>query len=185
MTGTTEDGFLVEQFRRGDESAFAGIIELYSADVAELANRLLGWPGDVEDIMQDIFFAAFLGLKKFRCDCSLKTWLFTITINKCRSYRYKRLLHIKSFSKISVKTSGSVIHAADQSTMDTEIYERIRQAVAVLPAKYREPIVLKYLQELPTEQIGQILGLSQNALHVRLSRAREQLRKNLSGFIEK
>ena len=87
MAETINDELLVEQFSQGKESAFESIVELHSADVAALANRLLGWPGDVEDITQDVFLAAFLGLKKFRRDCSLKTWLFTITINKCRSYK--------------------------------------------------------------------------------------------------
>ncbi len=184
MTGITEDVSLVEQFCRGDESAFVSIVELYSEDIAELANRLLGWPGDVDDIMQDIFLAVFLGLKKFRGDCSLKTWLFSITINKCRSYRYKRLLRIRRFSQVPVKISVSSAHAACKQPMDIEIHERLRYAVAALPAKYREPIVLKYLQELPTEQILRILGISQNAFQVRLSRARERLRKNLSKLIE-
>jgi len=66
-------------------AAFDRIVERYSAEVVVLANRLLGWPGDVEDVVQDIFLAVFVGLKKFRCECTLKSWLFTITINKCRS----------------------------------------------------------------------------------------------------
>ena len=82
MAEMIDDEVLVERFSRGDESAFDRIVEDYSADVTTLANRLLGWPGEVEDVIQDIFLSAFLGLKKFRCECSLKTWLFTITINK-------------------------------------------------------------------------------------------------------
>jgi RNA polymerase sigma-70 factor (ECF subfamily) len=97
MAEIIDDELLVEQFRRGDESAFDKIVERYSAEVAALANRLLGWPGEVEDVAQEIFLAAFLGLKKFRCDCSLKSWLFTITINKCRSYRHRwRLKHLQA-----------------------------------------------------------------------------------------
>jgi RNA polymerase sigma-70 factor (ECF subfamily) len=69
--------------------------------------------------------------------------------------------------------------------MDAETFNRIRSAVAALPAKYREPVVLRYLQELPTEEIGQILGISQNALHVRLSRARKHLKGNLKNEIER
>jgi len=82
MAESADYELLVQQFNRGDESAFETIVEQYSAEIALLANRLLRWPGDVEDVTQDTFLAAFLGLKKFRCQCSLKTWLFTITINK-------------------------------------------------------------------------------------------------------
>ena len=83
MAEKIDDELLVEQFRRGDESAFERIVERYWRQVAALANRLLGWPGEVEDVTQEIFLAAFLGLKKFRCECSLKSWLFTIAINSC------------------------------------------------------------------------------------------------------
>ena len=89
MAEMKEDELLIERFSRGDETAFNSIVEQYSSDIAMLANRLLGWPGEVDDVIQDIFLAAFIGLRKFRRDCSLKTWLFTITINKCRSYRYR------------------------------------------------------------------------------------------------
>ncbi len=85
MARTSDDRLLVEQFKQGDIAAFERIVSEFSADIAVLANRLLGWPGEVEDVVQDVFLAAFMGLKKFRGDCSLKSWLFTITINSKRS----------------------------------------------------------------------------------------------------
>jgi RNA polymerase sigma-70 factor (ECF subfamily) len=68
--------------------------------------------------------------------------------------------------------------------METEAFERIRSAVEALPAKYREPVVLRYLQELPTDQISRILGISKNALQVRLNRARARLKLNLAELTE-
>ena len=157
----------------------------HTAEIAVLANRLLGWPGDVEDITQDIFLAAYLGLKKFRCDCSLRSWLFTITINKCRSYRYKRMLQLKFSSRTADKAAFFARDlAADKTSMDCETFERVRRAIAALPPKYREPVVLRYLQELSTGEIGRILGISENSLQVRLSRARKRLRTELAELIE-
>ena len=183
MAEIIDDEVLVEQFRRGDESAFERIVERYSADVATLANRLLGWPGEVEDVTQEIFLAAFLGLKKFRCECSLKSWLFTITINKCRSYRHKRLLRRRRFAQVVDESSLPSGFTSKNNPMGEEEYNRIRCAVAVLPAKYREPVVLKYLQELGTDEISRILGISKNTLHVRLSRARKRLEPELAKLI--
>ena len=182
MAKIIDDELLVEQFCRGDESAFEAIVKQYSADVATLANRLLGWPGDVEDVTQDVFLAAFVGLKKFRCECSLKSWLFTITINKCRTNRYKRWLRLRRFPQEINKVSLS----SDSGEKDMDAYEfkQVRRAVAALPAKYRESVVLKYLQELDTDEISRILGISKNTLNVRLSRARKQLREDLAGIIE-
>ncbi|MGD8499253.1 MAG: RNA polymerase sigma factor [Phycisphaerales bacterium] len=185
MAEKIDDELLVKQFSRGDKSAFDRIVEQYSADVGALANRLLGWPGEVEDVTQDIFLAAFLGLKKFRCECSLRTWLFTITINKCRSHRYKRLLRLRQFSQAPNSTPSPSARAVSENPMDAEDFNRVRSAVATLPAKYREPVVLRYLQELPTGEIGRILGISQNALQVRLSRARKRLRQDLAELIER
>ncbi len=183
MAETIEDELLVEKFSRGDESAFDRIVERYSTDVGILANRLLGWPGEVEDVCQEVFLAAYLGLKKFRCDYSLKSWLFTITINKCRSHRRRRLLRLRTSSRAAVKDKVSKRSAGD-NPVDTEAFSRVRNAVAALPAKYREPVVLKYLEELDTDEIARVLDMSQNALHVRLSRARERLRHELKKLIE-
>lgn len=184
MTETINDEYLVEQFNRNKESAFESIIERYSADVAALANRLLGWPGDVEDITQDVFLAAFVGLKKFRRDCSLKTWLFTITINKCRSYKYKHLVRRRRFPKTTDKVSISSESGVHSELMKTEAFERTRDAIATLPGKYREAVVLRYLQELSSDQTSEILGISKNTLHVRLNRAREYLKHELAELME-
>ena len=170
------DELLVEQFSRGDESVFERIVEHYSAEVAALANRLLGWPGDVEDVTQDVFLAAFLGLKKFRCDCRLRTWLFTITINKCRSHRHRRLLRLRPLPQSPTSR---------ESPLNAEDFDCVRRAVAGLPARYREPVVLAYLQGLETDEISRMLGISKNALHVRLSRARERLKKDLAELWER
>lgn len=180
----TNDEPLVKKFNQGGDFAFDRIVEQYYAEIAALANRLLVWPGDVEDVVQDIFLAAYLGLKKFRCDCSIRTWLFTITINQCRSYRYKRMLRRKLFSRAVHKTSLAPAHAADKTPIDRETFDRVRRAVTALPLKYREPLVLRYLQELPTDKISQILGISPNTLQVRLSRARKRLKQDLAELIE-
>jgi len=187
MAEIIDDELLIEQFRRGDESAFERIVERHSADVAALANRLLGWPGEVEDVTQEIFLAAFLGLKKFRYECSLKTWLFTITINKCRSYRYKhKLLQLQTIPILINDIGMRLPHTnTGEPSMDAEDFQSVRCAVAALPAKYREPVVLRYLQELGTDEISRILGISKNTLHVRLSRARKRLEPDLAELIER
>jgi len=68
--------------------------------------------------------------------------------------------------------------------MDRETFECVRSAVRALPAKYREPVVLRYLQELSMSQTSSILGITENALQVRLSRARSLLKQRLSRLIE-
>jgi RNA polymerase sigma-70 factor (ECF subfamily) len=175
---------LIEQFKKGDTDVFDEIIARYTPDLAALANRLLGWPGDVDDLLQDIFLAAFVGLKKFRCQSTLRTWLFTITINKCRTHRLKKKLFLKATSRNKSNTRLRQTYNADKKSIDKETFERVRRAVNILPAKYREPIVLKYLQQLPTDQVKNILNIDTNTLNVRLSRARKKLKNKLNGLIE-
>ncbi|HUT31813.1 MAG TPA: RNA polymerase sigma factor [Sedimentisphaerales bacterium] len=179
----TKHKLLVEKFIQGDDSAFERIVQENRTEVAALANRLLGWPGDVEDVVQNIFLAAFVGLKKFRGQCSLKTWLFTITINECRNYRYRQMLRFRFFSRAGEKVSHLSAPADDMATK-RETFERVRRAVKALPAKYREPVVLKYLQQLGSDEIARILGISEGTLQVRLSRARKKLKETLAELVE-
>ena len=152
--------------------------------IASLANRLLGWPGDVDDICQEVFLATYLGLKKFRHQSSLKTWLFKITINKCRTHRRRRILHLGFFKRF-VNENNDLLDAPRIIVDDDHQSIRIRNAVRSLPAKYREPVILKYLNEMPTERISELLGITNNALHVQLNRARNMLKDQLTDLMEK
>jgi RNA polymerase sigma-70 factor (ECF subfamily) len=184
MAKITEEQALVERFRRGDDSAFDGIVERHSAEVAALANRLLGWPGEVDDVVQDVFVAAFVSLKKFRGECRLRTWLFTITVNECRSYRLRlrRRLRIRPLDDLEVTAKAD--EGAERPAMDGETFARVRRAVQVLPRKYREVVVLRYLQGLEPDEIGELLGIRVNAVQVRLNRARARLKEHLGGLLE-
>jgi len=179
----TNHELLVRKFIQGDDSAFERIVEENRTDVAALANRLLGWPGDVEDVVQNIFLAAFVGRKKFRARSSLRTWLFTITINECRNYRYRQMLRLRLFSRARQSVPNASA-PADGTVTKRETFERVRRAVEALPARYREPVVLKYLQQLASDEIARILGISEAALHVRLSRARKKLKETLGELVE-
>ena len=178
------DEVLVKRILAGERGAFEKMISEYGGDVSKFAQRLIGWRGDVEDIVQDVFLAAYEGLGRFRFQCGLKTWLFRITINKCRSYRYRQKLRIKYFSQ-AAEHRGAEETLKTDGRAEEEIKEKVRSAVRLLPEKYREVIVLKYLQQLDTEEIKEVLKISQSALHTRLSRARKYLEKDLAQIMGK
>jgi RNA polymerase sigma-70 factor (ECF subfamily) len=184
MAKETEEQTLVERFRRGDDSAFDRIVERHSAEIAALANRLLGWPQDVDDVVQDVFVAALVGLRKFRGDCRLRTWLFTIAINKCRSHRHRRIFRLRRTDLDHVEPELCCGEAAQHPAVAEETSARVRRAVRALPQKYREVVVLRYLQELETNEICTALRISTNALQVRLNRARNRLRAELTELVE-
>jgi len=184
MAKITEEQALVERFRRGDDSAFDRIVERHSAEVAALANRLLGWPRDVDDVVQDVFVAAFVNLKKFRGDCRLRTWLFAVTVNKCRSHRLRRRRRLQVRRVDDLEAVAGCDEAAERPAMDQETLARVRGAVQALPQRYREVIVLRYLQGLESAEVGELLRLRANAVQVRLNRARKRLRETLGNLIE-
>ncbi len=183
MATMTEEQVLVERFRRGDDSAFDGIVKRYAAGIAALANRLLGWPGDVDDVVQEVFVAAFLGLKKFRGDCCLRTWLSIITVNKCRSHRLRRRLRLRP-ARVGTEAMAGLDHGGDKAAMDAETFARVRRAVQSLPRKYREVVVLRYLEGLETDEICELLRVTANTMQVRLNRARGRLREQLGDLLE-
>jgi len=184
MAKITEEQALVERFRRGDDSAFDRIVERHSAEVAALANRLLGWPGDVDDVVQDVFIAAFVHLKKFRGECRLRTWLFTITVNKCRSHRLRRRRRLRVRQLDDLEVTAGHGEGAERPTMDEETFARVRGAVQALPRKYREVVVLRYLEGLEPGEIGELLGIRVNAVQVRLNRAKKQIKEQLGNLLE-
>jgi RNA polymerase sigma-70 factor (ECF subfamily) len=145
--------------------------------VGRLVNRLLGWQsaGDVEDVVQDVFLAAFKNLKSFRDEASEWTWLAAIAINRCRTLKRRRLLE---FRWLKHATNHWTVEEACEVERD-ETCERVRKAVASLPVKDREVIVLYYLEEWPVARISEALGVRPGAIDVRMHRAREKLRELL------
>ena len=94
------------------------------------------------------------------------------------------MLRLRFFSQAAKKIASAPARATDKRLIENEIFNRVRRAVTALPPKYREPVVLRYLQELSTDKISRILGISENALQVRLSRARKRLKQELAELIE-
>ncbi|MHC5157193.1 MAG: RNA polymerase sigma factor [Planctomycetota bacterium] len=171
------------RFSNGNDAAFDEIMELYSSAVQRFAYRLLGFGGEAEDVVQDVFTAALANRRKFRAGSSLKTWLFTITINICRT-RNRRHLLWRTFVKNHSSTKAAPVHAPPDASLQGEQAETVRSAVGRLPGKYRDAVVLKYLEELPTREILDILKINETAFYTRLNRGRNLLQQDLAEYLE-
>jgi len=180
----TDDALLIEQYLRGEPTAFDRFVRDHQDRVARLAYRLLGWSDDVDDIVQEVFLAAMKNLRTFRGDCQLSTWLTTITVNTCRSHRRRKFLHLTMLRRMSESPVPAFRGISQDEAKDAERLDEVRQAVRGLPAKYREVVVLRYLEGLPIAEIGLALGLSEGAVSVRLNRARVRLKDRLVGLEE-
>jgi RNA polymerase sigma factor (sigma-70 family) len=175
LTGDEEPS-LVERFVRGETAAFVQVVADHREFVARLAHRLLGWPGDVEDVVQDVFLSAWEHRRKFRAHSTLATWLAAITANRCRAQARKRFLRLRLAKEHAEQREPP---RNGEPAMDREAFERVRHAIRGLPCKYREVVVLRYLEDMPTARIAEVLGLSANAVDVRLNRARGMLKSEL------
>lgn len=178
-----EDSTLGRRFADGEAEAFETIVSLYQTRVTRLAHRLLGWSGDPEDVVQDVFLAALQNSANFRGDASLYTWLATLTLNQCRRRMARRALW-QRFIFASSRDSSQTATPADHVALTFEVSQRVRDAVAALPRADREVIVLYYLEEMPVAEISRLLGATPNALQVRLHRARGKLESMLAKFME-
>jgi RNA polymerase sigma-70 factor, ECF subfamily len=176
-----DDAALTARFARGDPAVFAQVVAQYQDRVAGLAFRLLGWGHDVEDVVQDVFVAVLQNLSSFRGQSQLATWIYRITVNECRRHRRKRLLRL-NFWRRAEHATPHIADAGPDTTVETR--QQVRSAVAALAPPQREVVVLRYLEGLDIPEIAQILELSRNAVEVRLSRARDQLRSVLGPLLQ-
>ncbi len=161
----------------GDAAIFDQLVWRHQDRVARLARRLLAWPADVDDVVQEVFLAVWVHRERFRGRSSLSTWLTTITVNKCRNHERNRLLRLRLIRQPAVVEAGRPTNRPPP--LDTGAFARVQDGIRALPRRYREVVVLRYLEEMPVRDIGEVLGISEGAAHVRLSRAKDRLARSL------
>lgn len=173
MVDEPTDECLLERLAAGDTSAFDRLIDRHSGQVFSRASRLLAWRTDVDDVVQEVFLTLWTDHRKFRRESSLKSWLISITILKCRRYHRKRAIWQKIVGRLARSEAClPTIDVSDESAI-------IQTAVRALPHKLREIVVLRHLEEMPIDEIAKTLGVSRAAVDTRLHRARKILGQTL------
>jgi RNA polymerase sigma-70 factor, ECF subfamily len=174
---------LVERLHRGDRAALEQIVADHCDTVARLVFRLAGWSDDADDLVQEVFLAALNGAARFDGRSEVATWLYRIAVNVCRAHRRKQTVRGWLWKKWMREPPPSVAPASDEPE-SREMAEQVTRSVRQLPGKYREVIVLRYLEGMEIDDVAKTLGLSRSAVEVRLHRAREQLRTTLGPLME-
>jgi RNA polymerase sigma-70 factor (ECF subfamily) len=171
------DQELVAACLEGDAAAFDTIVERHKRTVYQLCYRFVGSHEDASDLSQDVFLRAFRGLKSFRGQASLSTWLYRIGVNVCLnrvSVKAPRTESIDARQHLDTRTES----ASDRLLRD-ERAARVRAAVAELPRKQRAALVLRVYQEMPHQEIAKILGSSVGAVKANVFHALQNLKKRL------
>lgn len=184
---------LVERLRGRDERALAELSSLYGQRMFQLAFRCVRNHEDAEEVVQDALMKVFRNVEMFRGDSALSSWIYRITLNTAMS-RLRRTKTSRRFEIAGVDIGasadgGSTAHEpadwsemADEVLLRRQLRERLAAAVEELPPIYREPVILRDLNGLSTEEASTKLRVKDQTLKSRLHRGRTLLRKQLSDF---
>lgn len=163
------DAQLAELARR-DPRAFDLIVRRHAPALHRLAAGLVG-PGSADDAVQEALIAAHRGLRGFRGEAELTSWLHRITVNACqRLLRARRELPLESLPEPSSRLSPERSLAAHQAR------ELLARGLATLPEEQREAVALRELSGLSYTEIARVCGCSEGTVRSRIARGRERLR---------
>jgi RNA polymerase sigma-70 factor (ECF subfamily) len=172
-----EEADIIRRCLDGETDSYSILVDRYKMMVYNVAYRMLG-DGDIaKDIAQESFIAAYGGLKTFKREAKFSSWLYTIALNKCRDYLRLAKDNVPIDDISDIRPGGGI--SPERAAANQQSSDMLQQALDVLPAEYREVLVLKHIEELDYEEISAITGTSVSALKVRAHRGREMLRKAL------
>ena len=181
-----DDAALVARLRSGDGRAFEELVRRDTPRLLRVARRFLDSEEDARDAVQDAFVAAFRSIGAFASTALLSTWLHRIVINAClmklRTRRRKPEEDIEKYlprfleDGHQVESSAAWGESAETALQRTETGNLVRAAIARLPESYRVVLMLRDIEELTTEEVAEMLGMTPNAVKIRLHRGRQALR---------
>lgn len=189
-----EECALVERLRGRDEHALAELASLYGNQIFQLAFRYMRNHEDAEEIVQDVLLKVFRKIELFRGDSALSSWIYRITFNTAMSrLRRTKAARLAEVIELEIGTAinddGPSAHdpadwsnMADEEMLRSELRARLVAAVGDLPAIYREPVILRDLKGMSTEEASSTLRVKDQTLKSRLHRGRLLLRKKMSDF---
>jgi len=180
------DEQLVNDFKNGDESAFVTIMNRYKLKLTRLAWSVVHNEDDAMDIVQDSFIKIYRKLQSFRGTSKLYTWLYRIVMNHSIDYIRKRpkAVIIPVDEMLREPPSKDKSTQPDVRLLNEELHQKIFEAVDKLPAKQKQVILLREVEDLSYNEIADIIGCSVGTVMSRLFYAREKLRTLLEPYIK-
>ena len=179
-------GALVDCAREGDRGALDELVRVTYADTYTLAYRLTGHEDDARDVVQEAYLRAYRGLRRFRGDSQFTTWLYRITANCSANLLVKRArTRTETLPDDAPLVDLHPEHDPEERAAGEADRARVAGALAELPARLRQVIVLRDIYDLPHGSIAKELGISEAAAKVRLHRARRRLKELLTEKTEK
>lgn len=184
-----EDQALVDRLLLGTDDAFELLIERFQQPVYNLVYRLLNDPSDASDVVQEVFLKIFRNLRQFRCQSSLKTWVYRIAVNEASNHRRWFSRHRRQEVAFDTDEDGAAFtqdrladpgRSALDLVLDHETRELIEDALSGVNPAFRAAVVLRDIEEMSYEEISDVLQVSLGTVKSRILRGREALRKILA-----
>jgi RNA polymerase sigma-70 factor (ECF subfamily) len=169
-----DDDALLEAHERGDAEAFGVLFERYRGRAMGYATRMLRRPELAEEVCTDTFCTVLEG--RYRPTGSFRSFLFTVLHRNClmalRRQRTRQRLSFKLFSRAEPPTPEGLVSGASEA-------DRLHRAIDALSDDHRSVLLLFYAQELPSREVAEVLGCSDQQVRSRLAYARRKLRERL------
>jgi len=178
---------LIQRAQKGDAGAFNQVVSAYRRRILGTISRLIGRPEDVEDVAQEVFMRLYFSLEQLRTPEVFEPWLYRLTVNASYDYLRKSKRRLESrmadLSEQQVMMADAV--AGSRAQTDDSERRRVRDTVNGLLASVSEEdrilLTMKEVEGLSLKELEQIYGVNENALKVRLFRARQRVLKNMKG----
>jgi RNA polymerase sigma-70 factor, ECF subfamily len=180
-SGNKMDMDLVRRTRLGERGTFDLLVLKYQQRITKLILRYMHDPKDAEDVAQDTFIRAYLGLRRFRGDCAFYTWLYRIAINSATNALSKRAHGLQTISleiSDSEEAPNTPSPLRDANTPeDLALTEEVRvivgAAVEALPVEFKAAVVLRELNGMSYADIAALMNTPVGTVRSRIYRARE------------
>jgi RNA polymerase sigma-70 factor (ECF subfamily) len=186
---TDED--VMERCAMGSEAAFRALVQRYRTRIMNLVCRFINDRDRAEEISQEVFLRVFRNRERYRKSGKFSTWIFTIAVNLTKNEIRSRVRHRGTFSldAMEEESSGQGVTFPDAKPLPdedlnaTEIGEKVAEALRKIPARYREAVVLRDVEGLSYEEVGQILRIPGGTVRSRINRARLMLKERLKPYL--
>lgn len=183
-THAWDESQVLAGLRRGDEDAFAQVYRRYGGRMLATARRLLRHDEDARDAVQEAMISAFRAAARFEGDAQIGTWLHRIVVNaalmRLRTRKRKPETSIEDLLPTYKADGHRVLPAAgepypDDALEQAQLLAMLRACVHELPEMYRQAYVLRDMEDMSNEEVALALGITPNAVKIRVHRARQAL----------
>ena len=181
------DADLARRAAGGDDAAFSVLMRRHKTALYRFARRYVGEPDAAFEVVQETFASAWGHLSRYDPSRSLTTWLRAIALNKCRD-RARRdvvrrlVMWRRDFDSGEALDLADPAAGAEAALIDSERRAALDAAIAALPAKLKEPLILTAFEEMSHQEAARLLGVTPMTIETRIYRARRRLAEALSGL---